>query len=84
MDKLGQLGVMLAVSLHACNDELRDVLVPINKKYNLEALFKAIRAYPDLSNSKRVTFESVSYTHLDVYKRQWHIRIYAYNAPLLN
>lgn len=59
MDKLGQLGVMLAVSLHACNDELRDVLVPINKKYNLEALFKAIRAYPDLSNSKRVTFEYV-------------------------
>ena len=59
MDKLGQLGVMLAVSLHACNDELRDVLVPINKKYNLEELFKAIRAYPDLSNSKRVTFEYV-------------------------
>ena len=59
MDKLGQLGVMLAVSLHACNDELRDVLVPINKKYNLEALFKAIRAYHDLSNSKRVTFEYV-------------------------
>lgn len=59
MDRLGQLGVMLAVSLHACNDELRDVLVPINKKYNLEALFKAIRAYPDLSNSKRVTFEYV-------------------------
>lgn len=59
MDKLGQLGVMLAVSLHACNDELRDILVPINKKYNLEALFKAIRAYPDLSNSKRVTFEYV-------------------------
>ncbi|MBN8646732.1 MAG: 23S rRNA (adenine(2503)-C(2))-methyltransferase RlmN [Caulobacterales bacterium] len=59
MDRLGQLGVMLAVSLHACNDELRDILVPINKKYNLEALFKAIRAYPDLSNSKRVTFEYV-------------------------
>lgn len=59
MDRLGQLGVMLAVSLHACNDELRDVLVPINKKYNLEELFKAIRAYPDLSNSKRVTFEYV-------------------------
>lgn len=59
MDRLGQLGVMLAVSLHACNDELRDILVPINKKYNLDALFKAIRAYPDLSNSKRVTFEYV-------------------------
>ena len=59
MDRLGNLGVMLAVSLHACNDELRDVLVPINKKYNLEELFNAIRAYPDLSNSKRVTFEYV-------------------------
>lgn len=59
MDRLGNLGVMLAVSLHACNDELRNELVPINKKYNLEELFKAIRAYPDLSNSKRVTFEYV-------------------------
>ena len=59
MDELGRLGVMLAVSLHACNDELRDVLVPINKKYNLRMLFDAIRAYPDLSNSKRVTFEYV-------------------------
>ncbi len=59
MDELGRLGVMLAVSLHATNDELRDVLVPINKKYNLKTLFDAIRAYPDLSNSKRVTFEYV-------------------------
>jgi 23S rRNA (adenine2503-C2)-methyltransferase len=59
MDELGRLGVMLAVSLHATNDELRNVLVPINKKYNLEMLFDAIRAYPDLSNSKRVTFEYV-------------------------
>ena len=59
MDKLGQIGVMLAVSLHACNDKLRDVLVPINKKYNLQELFAAIRAYPDLSNSNRVTFEYV-------------------------
>ncbi len=59
MEKLGHLGVMLAVSLHACNDELRDVLVPINKKYPLEELFHAIRNYPDLSNSNRVTFEYV-------------------------
>lgn len=59
MYELGKLGVMLAVSLHACNDELRDVLVPINKKYPLAELFQAIRDYPDLSNSKRVTFEYV-------------------------
>jgi len=52
-------GAMLAISLHATNDPLRDVLVPLNKKYPLEALFEAIRAYPGLSNAKRVTFEYV-------------------------
>jgi 23S rRNA (adenine2503-C2)-methyltransferase len=52
-------GAMLAISLHAVRDDLRDVLVPINKKYDLKQLFDAIRAYPDLSNSKRVTFEYV-------------------------
>jgi len=52
-------GAMLAISLHATNDPLRDVLVPLNKKYPLEALFEAIRAYPQLSNAKRVTFEYV-------------------------
>lgn len=59
MDRLGRMGVMLAVSLHATNDELRNELVPINKKYPLSELFAAIRSYPDLSNSKRVTFEYV-------------------------
>ena len=52
-------GAMLAISLHATNDDLRDQLVPINKKYDLKELFDAIRQYPDLSNSKRVTFEYV-------------------------
>ena len=50
---------MLAISLHATNDELRDVLVPLNKKYNIETLMAAIRAYPGLSNARRVTFEYV-------------------------
>ena len=50
---------MLAISLHATNDGLRDELVPLNKKYNIEELMDAIRAYPDLSNAKRVTFEYV-------------------------
>ncbi len=52
-------GAMLAISLHATNDELRDKLVPLNKKYKLNELFAAIRAYPGLANSKRVTFEYV-------------------------
>ncbi|HBU61764.1 MAG TPA: 23S rRNA (adenine(2503)-C(2))-methyltransferase RlmN, partial [Oceanicaulis sp.] len=50
---------MLAISLHATNDELRNELVPLNKKYPIAELMDAIRAYPDLSNSKRVTFEYV-------------------------
>ena len=50
---------MLAISLHATNDELRDVLVPLNKKYPIEELMAGIRAYPGLSNARRVTFEYV-------------------------
>jgi 23S rRNA (adenine2503-C2)-methyltransferase len=50
---------MLAISLHATNDELRNELVPLNKKYPLAQLMDAIRAYPGLGNSKRVTFEYV-------------------------
>ena len=54
-----EIGVMLAISLHAVRDELRDILVPINKKYPLEELMKACRAYPGLSNARRITFEYV-------------------------
>jgi 23S rRNA (adenine2503-C2)-methyltransferase len=50
---------MLAISLHATNDELRDVLVPLNKKYPIEQLMAGIRGYPGLSNARRVTFEYV-------------------------
>ncbi|KAK0329303.1 hypothetical protein LTR94_037384, partial [Friedmanniomyces endolithicus] len=50
---------MLAISLHATNDPLRDQLVPLNKKYPLDQLMAAIRAYPGLSNARRVTFEYV-------------------------
>ncbi|HEY2753683.1 23S rRNA (adenine(2503)-C(2))-methyltransferase RlmN [Phenylobacterium sp.] len=50
---------MLAISLHATNDELREKLVPLNKKYPLAELMAAIRAFPGLSNAKRVTFEYV-------------------------
>lgn len=52
-------GTMLAISLHATNDDLRDELVPLNKKYPLAELMDAIRQYPGLNNSKRVTFEYV-------------------------
>lgn len=54
-----EINVMLAISLHAVTDELRDVLVPINKKYPLKDLLAACRAYPGLSNARRITFEYV-------------------------
>ena len=50
---------MLAISLHATNDALRDELVPLNRKYPIAELMAAIRAYPGLSNARRVTFEYV-------------------------
>ena len=50
---------MLAISLHGTNDALRDVLVPLNKKYPIAQLIEGIRAYPGLSNARRVTFEYV-------------------------
>jgi 23S rRNA (adenine2503-C2)-methyltransferase len=52
-------GAMLAISLHAANDDLRNQLVPLNKKYSIAELFEAIRSYPSLGNAKRVTFEYV-------------------------
>jgi 23S rRNA (adenine2503-C2)-methyltransferase len=50
---------MLAISLHAATDELRDVLVPLNRKYPIAELMSAVRAYPGASNARRVTFEYV-------------------------
>ncbi len=50
---------MLAISLHATNDALRDKLVPINKKYPIAALMEACRTYPGLTNARRITFEYV-------------------------
>ena len=52
-------GVMLAISLHAVADELRDELVPLNKKYPIAQLLDACRNWPGLSNAKRITFEYV-------------------------
>ncbi|HKK83962.1 MAG TPA: 23S rRNA (adenine(2503)-C(2))-methyltransferase RlmN [Roseovarius sp.] len=54
-----EIGCMLAVSFHATTDEVRDKLVPINKKWNIETLLDALREYPKVSNSERITFEYV-------------------------
>jgi 23S rRNA (adenine2503-C2)-methyltransferase len=54
-----EAGTMLAISLHAVRDELRDQLVPINKKWPISDLLDACRAYPGISNAKRITFEYV-------------------------
>ncbi|HER25567.1 MAG TPA: 23S rRNA (adenine(2503)-C(2))-methyltransferase RlmN, partial [Rhodospirillales bacterium] len=54
-----ELGVGLAISLHAVTDELRDKIMPINKKYPLKELLAACRTYPGASNARRITFEYV-------------------------
>ncbi len=54
-----EIGCLLAVSFHGTTDAIRDKLVPINKKWNIEALLDVLRAYPKLSNSERITFEYV-------------------------
>jgi 23S rRNA (adenine2503-C2)-methyltransferase len=54
-----ELGVNLAISLHAVRDELRDEIVPINKKYPIADLLEACRNYPAASNARRITFEYV-------------------------
>ena len=54
-----EIGCMLAVSFHATTDDVRDKLVPINKRWPLAELLDALRAYPKLSNSERITFEYV-------------------------
>lgn len=54
-----EIGCLLAVSFHATTDEVRNKLVPINKRWNIETLLDALREYPKLSNSERITFEYV-------------------------
>ena len=54
-----EIGCLLAISFHGTTDEVRDKLVPINKRWNLEALLEALRDYPKVSNSERITFEYV-------------------------
>jgi 23S rRNA (adenine2503-C2)-methyltransferase len=60
MDRVGaDLGVNLAVSLHAVRDDLRDELVPLNRKYPIAELLAACRRYPGSSNARRITFEYI-------------------------
>ncbi len=54
-----EIGVMLAISLHAVRDELRNELVPLNRKYPIKQLLQACRDYPGASNARRITFEYV-------------------------
>ena len=54
-----EIGCQLAISFHATTDEVRDKLVPINKRWNIVVLLAALRAYPKVSNSERITFEYV-------------------------
>ncbi|MFT7593120.1 MAG: 23S rRNA (adenine2503-C2)-methyltransferase [Paracoccaceae bacterium] len=54
-----EIGCQLAISFHATTDEVRDKLVPINKRWNLAELLEALRSYPKVSNSERITFEYV-------------------------
>ncbi len=67
-----EIGCLLAVSFHATTDEVRDKLVPINKRWNIEALLEALRAYPHLSNSERITFEYVMLDHVNDSKEDAH------------
>src|ERR1700676_3999756 len=60
MDRAGtELGVCLAISLHAVRDDLRNELVPLNRKYPIAELLDACRNYPGVSNARRITFEYV-------------------------
>ena len=54
-----EIGCQLAISFHGTTDEIRDKLVPINKRWPLADLLEALRAYPKVSNSERITFEYV-------------------------
>lgn len=54
-----EIGCQLAISFHATTDEVRDKLVPINKRWNIAELIEALRSYPKVSNSERITFEYV-------------------------
>ena len=67
-----EIGCLLAVSFHATTDEVRDKLVPVNKKWNIATLLEALKAYPGLSNSERITFEYVMLDHVNDFPEDAH------------
>ena len=54
-----EIGCLLAISLHGTTDEIRNELVPINRKWNIQELIATLKSYPNLSNTERITFEYV-------------------------
>jgi 23S rRNA (adenine2503-C2)-methyltransferase len=79
-----EIGCLLAISFHATTDDVRDVLVPINKRWNIEELLGALAAYPKVSNSERITFEyvmldGVNDTDADAHRLIDHIK--RHNIP---
>jgi len=79
-----EIGCLLAVSFHATTNETRDVLVPINKRWNIDELLQALADYPKASNSERITFEyvmldGVNDSDEDAYRLLDHIK--RYNIP---
>jgi len=79
-----EIGCLLAISFHATTNETRDVLVPINKRWNIDELLQALADYPKVSNSERITFEyvmldGVNDTDEDAHRLIEHIK--RYNIP---
>ncbi|MCW9042549.1 MAG: 23S rRNA (adenine(2503)-C(2))-methyltransferase RlmN [Pseudopelagicola sp.] len=74
-----EIGCLLAISFHATTDDVRDTLVPINKRWNIETLLEALATYPKVSNSERITFEyvmldGVNDTDADAHRLIEHIK----------
>ncbi|WP_284165174.1 23S rRNA (adenine(2503)-C(2))-methyltransferase RlmN [Frigidibacter sp. SD6-1] len=67
-----EIGCQLAISFHATTDAVRDILVPINKRWNIATLLEALKAYPGLSNSERITFEYVMLDGINDSKEDAH------------
>jgi 23S rRNA (adenine2503-C2)-methyltransferase len=76
-----EIGVNLAVSLHAVTKEIRDEIVPINKKYGIEELLSACAAYPGANNARRITFEYVMLNDSDEDARELVRLIRKYDLP---
>ncbi|UWQ32940.1 23S rRNA (adenine(2503)-C(2))-methyltransferase RlmN [Leisingera sp. M527] len=82
-----EIGCLLAISFHATTNEIRDKLVPINKRWNIDTLLQALADYPKVSNSERITFEyvmldGVNDTDADAHRLIEHIKRYKIPAKI--